>query len=131
MPLSSISLEEALSLAAQCRHAAKDTDIKIIAAVVDASGHLVALTRMDGAIAGGVDAALAKARCAVLYQRPTSAFADSYRTGKPVQALPNVIPLGGGIPLWRHGNLIGALGVSGAVEETETALAERVIAQHY
>lgn len=131
MSLLSISLEESLHLAAQCRRAAEDTDIKIIAAIVDASGHLVALTRMDGAIAGGVDAALAKAQCSVLYQRPTSGFADSYRKGKPVHALPNVIPLGGGIPLWRDGNLIGALGLSGAVEEIETTLAEQVVAQYY
>ncbi len=128
MPETSISLDDALALAERCREAAREADMRIIAAVVDAGGHLVALTRMDGAIAGGSEAAQAKARCAVLYKRPTSAFAASYRSGKPVQALPGVIPLGGGIPLMRDGVLIGALGVSGSVEETETALAERVVA---
>lgn len=123
-----ISLDAALALAERCREAAREADMKVIAAVVDDGGHLVALTRMDGAIAGGVEAAQAKARCAVLYRRPTSEFAASYRTGKPVQALPGVIPLGGGIPLIQDGVLIGALGVSGSLEEVETALAERVVA---
>lgn len=128
MTESGLTLAYALSVAEQCREAAQEADMTIIAAVVDAGGHLVALTRMDGAITGGIEAAQAKARCAVLFRRPTSAFAASYRSGKPVHALPGVIPLGGGIPLIQDGVLIGALGVSGSVEETETALAERVVA---
>lgn len=124
-----ITLDEALALTASCRDTARTEGMRIIAVVVDAGAHTVVLTRMDGAIAGGVEAATAKARAAVLYQRPTSAFATSYQEGRPLHCLPGAIPLGGGIPLMRDGRMIGALGVSGAVEKTETELAERIVAE--
>ena len=123
-----VTLKEATELTALCQTAAQEEDLRIICAVTDPGGHLVLLTRMDGAIAGGIRAAEAKARTAVLYNRPSSAFAESYRSGRPVHALPDVMPLGGGIPLYRNGILAGAIGVSGAVEDVETALAERVVA---
>lgn len=124
-----VTLDEALALTASCRDAARAEGMRIIAVVVDPGGHTVALIRMDGAIAGGVEAATAKARAAVLYQRPTSAYAAGYREGRPLHCLPGAIPLGGGIPLMRGGRMIGALGVSGAVEKAETELAERVVAE--
>jgi glc operon protein GlcG len=42
--------------------------------------------------------------------------------------LPHVVPLGGGVLLERDGVLFGALGVSGAREDTETGLAEIIAA---
>lgn len=123
-----LTLDEALALAAAVRDAARAEGMEVVAAITDPAGHLLALTRMDGAFPGAIEAATAKARCAALYRRPTSAFAQAHRDGRPVAFLPNVIPLGGGLPVSRGGTIIGALGVSGAVEATETALAERLVA---
>lgn len=118
-----VTLDEALALTASCRDAARAEGMRINAVVVDPGGHTAALIRMVGAIAGGVEVATATARAAVLYQRPTSAFAAGYREGRPLHCLPGAIPLGGGIPLMRGGRM------NGAVEKTETELAERVVAE--
>ncbi|MBT9385318.1 heme-binding protein [Pseudooceanicola sp. CBS1P-1] len=126
--MTAITLAEAQDLAARCHGAAQQEGLRVVAAISDPGGHLVLLARMDGAIAGANRAAEAKARTAVLYDRPTRAFAESYRAGRPVHMLPDVMPLGGGIPLYRNGQLAGALGLSGAVEDVETRLAERVVA---
>lgn len=125
--MQSITFREALALAEACHAKAAEEGLSVSVAVVDDGGHAVLLARMDQSIAGGVRAAEAKARTAVLYRRPTRAFAESYREGRPVHMLPDVMPLGGGIPIYRGGVLAGAVGVSGAVESVETALIEGIM----
>lgn len=46
----------------------------------------------------------------------------------PLAHLPHVVPLGGGVLLEQGGEAVGALGISGAREDTETDLAEAVAA---
>lgn len=123
-----LTLEDGLALATRACRLASERDLLVTIALTDIAGHLLALTRMDGAFPGSVEAAIAKARCAALYRRPTSAFAQGQRAGKPLGSLPGVIPLGGGVLLRRGAALLGALGISGALEETETELAEQIAA---
>jgi glc operon protein GlcG len=89
----------------------------MVIAVVDSTGHLVALHRMDQAQYGSVAIAQAKARTAVDFKRPSKVFEDAVAQGGlglRLLSTPDLCPLEGGVPLMAAGELIGAIGVSGA-----------------
>jgi glc operon protein GlcG len=89
----------------------------MVIAVVDSSGHLVALHRMDQAQYGSVAIAQAKAKTAVDFKRPSKIFEDAVAQGGlglRLLSTPDLCPLEGGVPLVARGELIGAVGVSGA-----------------
>ncbi len=86
-------------------------------AVVDEGGHLMALERLDGTFAAGADISIGKARTAALFKRPTKVFEDTIKNGRTTLiALPDALftPLQGGIPIVIDGQIVGAIGVSGA-----------------
>lgn len=123
-----MTLELAEEISRRVKTAASAQMLEVAYAVVDASGLTVLHARMDGAFPAALDAALAKARCAALYRRDTSQFALRVREGAPLDRLPHVVPLGGGVTLLnKEGIVLGAVGVSGGVEATETLLVEEVV----
>ncbi len=87
-------------------------------AVVDAGGYLVALERLDDTFAAGAEISTGKARTAALFKKPTSFFEDVINKGRTAMAalpsLPDFTPLQGGVPIVVDGQVIGAVGVSGA-----------------
>jgi glc operon protein GlcG len=90
-------------------------------AVVDASGELLAFSRMDGARPGSIEIALTKARSAARRRRATGDEAggdvlNGVRLALAAQS--NVTGVGGGLPIVVEGQTIGAVGVSsGTVDE--------------
>lgn len=126
--LATLTLAQAESIAAAVVAAAGEKDFRLAAAIVDTGGWSHLQIRMDGAFPAAIDAALAKARTAALFRRPSSEFSRRVKDGMPLAHLPHVVPLGGGVLLERDGVLFGALGVSGAREDTETELAEIIAA---
>ena len=101
-------------------------------AVVDLGGHLVAFARMDAAdIATGL-LAQDKAFTSALNQMSTAELGTQCRPGGPFygyhsSAGGRMVLFPGGIPLYSHGILVGALGVSGGSpqEDERAALAGR------
>jgi glc operon protein GlcG len=84
-------------------------------AVVDDGGNLVAVERLDNTFAAGANISIGKARTAALFKRPTKAFEDIINKGRTTMvALPDFTPLQGGVPIIVDGQVIGAIGVSGA-----------------
>ena len=84
-------------------------------AVVDEGGNLLAVERLDGTFAASGQISIGKARTAALFQRPTRAFEDIIRSGRtPMLALHDFTPLQGGVPIVVDGQVVGAIGVSGA-----------------
>jgi len=126
--LATLTLAQAEAIAAAVVAAAGEKDFRLAAAIVDTGGWSHLQIRMDGAFPAAIDAALAKARTAALLRRPSSEFSRRVKDGMPLAHLPHVVPLGGGVLLERDGVLFGALGVSGAREDTETELAEIIAA---
>lgn len=89
----------------------------MVIAVVDSTGHLVALHKMDHAQFGSIDIAQAKAQTAVNFKRPTKVFEEAVAQGGlglRLLSTPGLCPLEGGTPLLGDGKVIGAIGVSGA-----------------
>jgi glc operon protein GlcG len=96
-------------------------------AVVDEGGNPVAVERLDNTFAAGANISIGKARTAALFKRPTKAFEDIINKGRTAMAtLPDFTPLQGGVPVIVDGQVIGAVGVSGAAsaeQDEEIALA--------
>lgn len=126
MAIETLSLGQAQAIAEAAVSTARGKDFQLALAIVDTGGWSHLQIRMDGAFPAAIDAALAKARTAALFRRPSSDFSRRVKEGMPLAHLPHVVPLGGGVLLERDGVLFGALGVSGAREDTETELAEEI-----
>ena len=86
-----------------------------VIAVVDDGGNLMALERVDGTFAAGANISIGKARTAALFQKPTRAFEEIIAKGRTAMvALNDFTPLQGGVPISIDGQVVGAVGVSGA-----------------
>ena len=84
-------------------------------AVVDEGGNLMAVERLDGTFAGGANISIGKARTSALFKRPTKAFEDIINKGRiAMTTLNDFTPLQGGVPIMADGQIVGAIGVSGA-----------------
>ncbi len=84
-------------------------------AVVDAGGTLLYLESLDGTFAAASEISIGKAKTAARFRKPTSFFEDVIKKGRtPMVALENFTPLQGGVPITVDGQVVGAIGVSGA-----------------
>jgi glc operon protein GlcG len=96
-------------------------------AVVDEGGALIAFWRLDGTFTAGATVSIGKARTAATFKKPTRVFEESIKNGRiALVGVGEMTPLQGGVPIEHDGQVIGAIGVSGAhtqVEDEEIALA--------
>jgi uncharacterized protein GlcG (DUF336 family) len=89
----------------------------LAAAVVDRSGNLVALKRDDNVGPHNTIAAQRKAYTALSTKTATRELAASARTNPEAHnlvTLPELLLLGGGVPLKAGADVVGAIGVAGA-----------------
>src|SRR5690606_2008364 len=95
-------------------------------AILDDGGHLISLRRMDGVQAGSVEVAQAKAKTALYFKRSTKVFEDLAKTegGSRVATLPNATAIEGGLPIFKDGVIVGAIGISGVTSAQDGIIAE-------
>src|SRR5439155_9711931 len=111
-----IDLEGArIVIAAAKTYAAANKAPGGVIAVVDDGGNLVALERLDGTFTAGANISIGKARTAAMFKKPTKFFEDVIGKGRTsMVALNDFTPLQGGVPIEIGGQIVGAIGVSGA-----------------
>lgn len=104
--------------------AAQAMGLRINVAVVDRAGVPAAFLRMPGAPLHSVDIAMDKAYTAASFGLATSRWtevladhSEAVRAG--LTQRPRFVAFGGGVPLLEDGELIGAIGVSGATEQQD------------
>lgn len=106
------------------RQQAQRNDWVVTIAVTDDGGHLLGLSRLDGAAPFSASVAAEKARSAALGRKETQVFEDMINAGRhaflsaPLEGL-----MTGGIPIKVKGQVIGAVGVSGATPEQDAQAA--------
>lgn len=84
-------------------------------AIVDDGGHAVLVVRLDNTFPAAATVALEKARTAATFRRPTRDFEEAIKNGRTSLLGVNVMtPLQGGVPIVIGGQVVGAVGVSGA-----------------
>ncbi len=114
---------------------ARQRGIRVSVVVLDATFTLSAAQRLDGAYRSTVAVAQAKAHTALNFGQPTSVMAERIKPENK-QALQAVAPelmfVGGGVPIVVDGMTIGAVGVSGGSESDDHACASAgaAAAQH-
>src|SRR6478672_4199460 len=88
---------------------------KVVIAVVDDGGHTVLLQRLDHAQTSSIDTAVAKARAAVAWKRPSRLLEESINNGRTafLSISQGMALLQGGVPIEHEGAVLGAVGVSG------------------
>jgi glc operon protein GlcG len=85
-------------------------------AVVHDGGNLIAFHRIDPTFPAGARVSIGKARTADLFRQPTKNFEDviTQKGRTSMIALDDFTPLQGGVPIVVGGQIVGAIGVSGA-----------------
>jgi uncharacterized protein GlcG (DUF336 family)/mannose-6-phosphate isomerase-like protein (cupin superfamily) len=121
---STLSLEGAKSIAASAINHAKARNAPGGAiAIVDASGTLMYLERLNGTFLNASEISIGKARTAALFGKPTRTFEEIVNKGRysmlGVPAVAPFTPLQGGVPISIAGAVIGAIGVSGAASAAQ------------
>ena len=99
-----------------------------VIAVSDAHGELIAFARMDGAPLSSIRVAANKAWTAARERKPTKDIGDKIRHPEKGFDIAfygdkRFVGWGGGIPIWRDGEVAGAIGVSGLSSAEDIALA--------
>jgi glc operon protein GlcG len=118
--------------AKQAVEAAEQTAEKLHApcaiAIVDRSGILVALLKMDGVREGSPDLAIGKARTSALLQRPSAETETNINEGRTAFVTSGLMSLRGGTPLMAGKEVVGAIGIAGLNKDTDVAIAESAAA---
>ncbi len=107
----------ALKLAEQARLEAQKLDKNESVAVLNASGVTLLLLKGDNVGPHNTEASRRKAYTALSTTTPSFELmqkAASDPTAQNLNTLPELLLLGGGVPLWKDGELVGSIGVSGA-----------------
>jgi glc operon protein GlcG len=109
-----LTLEGAKVVAAAAAAEAKKGNEGGSIAIVDDGGNLMYLERVQPTFPMGATISTEKARTAALFQKPTKILEDAIVSGRT--PLLNVwsAPLNGGEPIVVDGQVVGAIGVSGA-----------------
>lgn len=99
-----------------------------VIAVADCYGELIAFARMDGAPVSSIRIAANKAWTAARERKPTKDIGEKVRHPEKGFDIayygdPKFVGWGGGIPVWKNGEVIGAVAVSGLPSVEDIALA--------
>jgi uncharacterized protein GlcG (DUF336 family) len=124
-----VTMEQAQSIIEASMRRAREMDLLMNVAVVDAGGNLKCFTRMDGAWLGSIDIAIKKALTARLFDMPTADIGPMAQPGQPLYHIEfsngGLITFPGGIPLAGDGGrVVGAVGASGSTVDNDQAVAQ-------
>lgn len=108
---------------------AEKNNWKVAITILEPNGQLVAFAKMDGTQYGSVDISRAKAKTAALLKRPSKFYENSVNDGTTPETLSLLSLIGdvasdGGLPLIYDGEIIGAIGVSGALSSQDGQVAK-------
>lgn len=113
---SSLNQMGALKLAEQASLQAQKIDKNVSIAVLNSSGVTLLLLKADNVGPHNTEASRRKAFTSLSTKTPSLQLmqnAASSESAKNLNTLPELLLLGGGVPVWKNGELIGSLGVSG------------------
>jgi glc operon protein GlcG len=97
-------------------------------AVADSHGDLICFARMDGAPVSSIRIAMNKAWTAARERKPTQEIGEKVKHPEKGHDItyygdPKYVGWGGGIPVWKNGDVVGAVAVSGLSSNEDINLA--------
>ena len=128
----SIASQSAAALISAGEAAARDLGVPMVIAIVDESGVLKAMSRMDGAALLSVGLAQDKAYTAVSFGIATHEWFEFVKNDPPllhgIIKTPRLVVFGGGYPIKIDGQVVGGIGVSGGHYEQDMKVASVALA---
>ena len=123
--------DKAIEMVRAAHAEATRLDITVTAVVVDESGRLVALGRMDRARPVTVDMAMNKAYTAASFQQPTQELSgligQAWFQSLIVSSNGKIMAGGGALPVVEGGSVVGAVAVAGGTDEQDQHCAEAAL----
>ncbi|TNC72762.1 GlcG/HbpS family heme-binding protein [Rubellimicrobium roseum] len=130
--ISSLGSQTALTLVRRALDEAAYHQWRIAVAVADANGAILASARMDGVAPPILEFAFDKAFTAATMRRTTAAFAERMDSSPGLRlglaTRERLLTWAGGLPIIHDGQVIGAIGISGARDHEDVACAEATLA---
>ena len=124
-----LTLNDAEFLLEHAHQYAQANGFNVSIAVVDETGSLLAMKRMDGASPMTAHLCLEKAKCSAISRRPSKLFEDIIKGGQmgflTMQSFSGMLE--GGEPIMYQGQLVGAMGVSGVKSVQDAEIAQQAI----
>lgn len=111
-----LSQEGALRLAEQAKVEARKIDKNVSVAVLNSSGETLLLLKGDNVGPHNTDASRKKAYTSVSTKMSSWDLmnkVNSDPTAQNLKTISDLLLLGGGVPIWHNGILVGSIGVSG------------------
>lgn len=129
----SLSFHELHQLIRQAIEHARQLQVPVVISIVDAHGTETVTWRIPDALLVSSELAPKKAWTAVAMKTATHELATTVQPGAALYGLEShlqgkVVTFGGGYPLWRDGQLIAGLGISGGSVEQDMAIAQAAMA---
>jgi uncharacterized protein GlcG (DUF336 family) len=127
-----ITLEKAEKIIATAKQKALELNTKMNITIVDSGANIVAFARMDGAWLGSADISIKKAKTARFFDMNTGIIGTLSQPGGSLYNIEHsnhgLITFPGGVPIKNeHGDIIGAIGVSGSSVENDHIVAEAAV----
>ena len=121
-----MTLEQAKKAMAAAEAEAAKNNWSLVIAIVDSTGHVIMLHRMDNASYGSIRIATGKAKTAFDFRAPTKNFNDRLTAGTAphLLSISGATFVEGGIPIVVGGKIVGAIGVSGASSAQDAQVAK-------
>jgi len=123
-----LTLEDCRKITAACEAEAKKNKWSVSIAILDDGGHVLMLTRMDGAAPVTAQIATEKGRSAAVSRRSTKVSEDRIAAGRVALLKTPVLPVQGGVPIMHQGECVGAIGVSGVQSHEDEMICSAGIA---
>ncbi|WP_328888112.1 GlcG/HbpS family heme-binding protein [Streptomyces sp. NBC_00316] len=127
-----LTIQDAEALVATACTAAGAAGVTVAVTVLDAGGHLLAFRRDDRAVLIAGETSTRKAYTALQLGAPTAELVDAVKPGGLFHTLPTALDrpllfIAGGVPVFRDGRLVGAVGVGGGAPEQDHGFATAAV----
>jgi len=97
-------------------------------AIVDDGGHLLHVSRMDGATPANAAISVEKSRTAAMSRMKSLVWQERIKTRPEMLKMPGILPVQGGVPILVDGACVGGVGVSGVQSHEDEQIANAGIA---
>ena len=117
--MAELNLETVQKMTAAALEHARQHDWRIAVAILDAGGHVLQVTRMDGCNFLSADIARGKAFAAAAWKLPSAELAGRWAQAATAAAGmvgisgSRIVPVQGALPIWDGSRCLGAIGASG------------------
>ncbi len=129
-----VPVDKAIQMVQAAHKRAAELDIAVTAVVVDESGRLLALGRMDRARPITADISSNRAYTAASFQQPTEQLSSvanqTWFQSLVISSNGRITPGGGAVPVTEGDRIVGAVAVAGGTEEQDTRCCEAALAAY-